>query len=84
MNVCIYVYVSVYINTYTQSNNKIYVIMLKNERRYNLCQQLLIISSLLTFTYAIVFILWGVGCLLHIVLTISERRSHYRQIFVKD
>lgn len=56
--------------------------MLKNERRYNLCQQLLIISSLLIFTYAIVFILWGVGCLLHIVL--SERRSHYWQTFVKD
>lgn len=76
--ICIYKYI------YGKSNNKIYVIMLKNERRYNLCQQLLIICSLLTFTYAIVFILWGVGCLLHIVLTISERRSHYWQIFVKD
>lgn len=41
-------------------------------------------NQLLINIYAIVFILWGVGCLLHIVLTISERRSHYRQTFVKD
>lgn len=64
---CIYKYI------YVENNNKIYVILLKNQRKCSLCQQLLIISSLLTFTYAIVFIILGVGCLLCIVL--SERRS---------
>lgn len=37
--------------------------MLKNDGKCSLCRQLLIISSLLTFTYTAVFILLGVGCL---------------------
>lgn len=55
MYLCIFTYI--YINTYIQNNNEIYIIRLKREK-YCLRRQFIIVKSLLIFTYTIVFILW--------------------------